>query len=110
MRISDCSSDVCSSDLPTARLAALRRAVGPALARRGPLRRVLGRRTVAALSGRLALSRLCHRRLQPGQDVRPLHHGAARTEERRVGTEHVSTGRSLWWTCQLKKNKSKKIK
>ena len=49
---------------PPAGLAGLRRALGPALARRRPLWRI--DRVVAepAASPRLALSRLCHRRLQ----------------------------------------------
>src|SRR3546814_9824151 len=70
MRISDLSSDVCSSDL-----------------RRAPDRRVLG-------GGRLDRFRIeiefsCGR-------ARGIHGVASRSEERRVGQECVSTCRSRW--------------
>ena len=58
-------------------VAALRRALGPALARRRPLRRQRRlREGQAAL--RLGLPRLGHQRLQPRPALRPLHHRAAR--------------------------------
>ena len=62
---------------PAARLAAVRRAVGPALAGRRPLRRVAHAPRVRP-EGRLAVPRLRHRRVQPGPAVRPLHAGAGR--------------------------------
>ena len=58
---------------PAARLAPLRREVGPALARPGPLRRDQRLRARLGQAVRLAVSRLCDRRLQPRQAVRPVH-------------------------------------
>ena len=52
-------------------LARLRRAMGTALARRRPVRRVAHAPRIR-LQGRLALSRLCHRRVQRRPAVRPL--------------------------------------
>ena len=57
---------------------ALRRAVGPALARRGPLRRLQRAGRERRLRQRLALSRLRHRRVQRRQAVRPVPPRAAR--------------------------------
>ena len=68
-------------DRPAARLAALRRALGPLLARCRALLRHQGRRQQegdAALRRCLDVSRLRDRRLQCGQAVRPLHHRADR--------------------------------
>src|SRR3546814_12886431 len=78
MRISDWSSDVCSSDLKRA----LRRApVGKCGIDRAPDEARIERR---------------------GQQVlRPT----ARSEERRVGKECVSTCRSRWWPYHEKKKK-----
>ena len=53
-------------------LASVRRALGPALARRGPLRRIDRFLAEPSLSARLALSRLRHRRRQRRQAVRPV--------------------------------------
>src|SRR3546814_13453528 len=86
MRISDWSSDVCSSDLPRrsglgARLLALRR-----------IFRVPGRRDAGV----------------SGQDGGALPHAdqvAHRSEERRVGKECVSTCRSRWSPYHSKKKK-----
>src|SRR3546814_5348108 len=78
MRISDWSSDVCSSDLVV-------RAVGDAL--RGP---GLDRASVGEVLQRFAEIRLRRR------DVRCFRHEGGRSEERRVGKECVSTGRSRW--------------
>ena len=61
---------------PPARLAALRRALGPALARPGPLRRQRRLREGHRPALRLALPRLGHRRAQPRPAVRPVHHRA----------------------------------
>ena len=60
-----------------ARLAPLRRTLGPHLARRGPLRRLrwLRKRQAAV---RLDVSRLGHRRVQPRPAVRPVRHRADR--------------------------------
>ncbi len=54
----------------------LRRAVGPALARPGPLRRQRRLREGLAPPQRLALPRLGHRRPQPRPPVRPVHRRA----------------------------------
>ena len=61
-------------------LAALRRALGPALARRGPLRRLQRPGRERRLRQRLALPRLRHRRLQPRQALRSVR---ARADRRR---------------------------
>ena len=64
---------------PPAGLAPLRRALGPALARRGPLRRGPGPLLPApALPQRLPLPRLGRRRLQRRHALRPLHRRADR--------------------------------
>src|SRR3546814_11302633 len=97
MRISDWSSDVCSSDL----------AQRAGLARRGP--------GMLDLAEDLRLAQ--HQRVEPGRDPEQVPHRvavpvvvevgvqglpgagsgvAARSEERRVGTEGVGTGRSRW--------------
>ena len=89
-----------AGDRPAARLAALRRAVGAALARRGRLRRLRRqrqRRHGAAL--RLQVSRLRHPLLQRRQAARPLPHRAA--GRRRAGPAaleqpHPRAGRDCW--------------
>src|SRR3546814_11876183 len=87
MRISDWSSDVCSSDLGTPPAAAA--AEGPALA-------LAGRRRAGAVV-RIAGRRVCHgRRARAGPD---------RSEERRVGKECVSTCRSRWSPYHYKKKR-----
>ena len=58
-------------------VAAVRRALGPALARRGPLRRI-GHAARLRLQGSVAVSRLRHRLLQPRRAVRPLRPRTAR--------------------------------
>src|SRR3546814_6635893 len=72
MRISDWSSDVCSSDLAAARAGG---AAGPARQRGG--------------------GHPVHARAQDGALQPPLR-GDVRSEERRVGKECVSTCRSRW--------------
>ena len=62
---------------PAAGVAAVRRALGPALARRGPLRRVERPGRQLRLPPRLALPRLRHRRVQRRQALRPVHPRAA---------------------------------
>src|SRR3546814_20321970 len=119
MRISDWSSDVCSSDL---------RCVDPVLraarARRQPplLPRVRGgvpvsqrpRAPRAALAGGAAGPVRTHRcandaAAQRAGEARPRDRGAggrrlARSEERRVGKEGVSTCRYRWSTYHSKKH------
>src|SRR3546814_20787348 len=85
MRISDWSSDVCSSDLGVVEQAAPMRgeaAVGDqgGVGRQGPVQLVQ----------------------QPRHVDRPLVGGQTRSEERRVGKECVSTCRSRWSPYQYK--------
>src|SRR3546814_2162433 len=95
MRISDWSSDVCSSDLPDHLALPLRFAAGTA--------RELGARSVGLIAPYLAYMRQ-DRRFSPGQAVsaplfaRFLEESFDRSEERRVGKECVSTCRSMWST------------
>ena len=63
---------------PAARLPALRRALGPALARPGPLRRDRRPRVRLRHPQRLALSRLRHPRLQRRPALRPVRRRAPR--------------------------------
>src|SRR3546814_19989382 len=108
MRISDWSSDVCSSDLETASSSpAIRR---PATRRRvrrkaagGRAGAVLARETVI---GQHFLHRRRGRRDLPGQQEEPPganQTGEDRSEERRVGQERVTTLRSRWLTYTSKK-------
>src|SRR3546814_3070172 len=85
MRISDWSSDVCSSDLGTDA------ALDPADPPPGPHPCPVDRRSAQA--GHAA------RRRADGGCLR-----RARSEERRVGKECVSTGRSRWSPYNYKKN------
>src|SRR3546814_8147688 len=80
MRISDWSSDVCSSDLD------LRGPVVPGAAGADGGRRRAG----GAGAQRLAV------RARQARPARRAAGGARRSEERRVGKECVSTGRSRW--------------
>src|SRR3546814_15837654 len=101
MRISDWSSDVCSSDLLTGQLHQVRgRAVH--------LARVADQAELRIP----ALARLDHLDERGGRgDVRPFERagddprlGIVRSEERRVGKECVSTCRSRWSPYHSKKN------
>src|SRR3546814_17982535 len=85
MRISDWSSDVCSADL---RDAAVGRDEGE----------IATRRIEAADGDRRALGAKAEGRLDIAKG-----YGAARSEERRVGTECVSTCRSRWSPYHSKK-------
>ena len=79
---------------PLPRLAALRRAPRPLLARRRPLRRH-PRHPLRQLPRDLALPRLGHRRLQPQHAVRPVHHRAAGRRpaaQRARSTSSIATG------------------
>src|SRR3546814_14241153 len=86
MRISDWSSDVCSSDLsskwPGQSSRWCRRAHFAQFGWRQDL--------IEAMGGSSVLRRLV------AAHVRPRRYGDARSEERRVGTECVSTCRSRW--------------
>src|SRR3546814_13709756 len=101
MRISDWSSDVCSSDLVLLTLEqAQTKARAVAAGHRGTLRIALAgdRRADAADEAGAAT----------GQAARPAI-AIARSEERRVGKEGVSTCRSRWAPYHYKKNKHKRI-
>ena len=69
-----------TADRAAARLAALRRALGAALDGRGPLRRLDGVRAGLPPRQRVAVPRLHHQRLQPGQALQPV---PARADRRR---------------------------
>src|SRR3546814_11907670 len=100
MRISDWSSDVCSSDLVRRADAADRRALRHAVAgahrqradsrnERRPAAAVIDDHDRAVIAERAGISD------RPGGGRG--HHGiVGRSEERRVGKECVSTGRSRW--------------
>src|SRR3546814_12967245 len=88
MRISDWSSDVCSSDLPLAIITGVGPGTGAALARRfhaGGYRVAMLARDASRLG---ALAEELPGSIAIGCDVR--------SEERRVGKECVSTCRSRW--------------
>src|SRR3546814_14622098 len=92
MRISDWSSEVCSSDLGVASRAERREAALAPMIEQG-LRHDAARRIAGAEE----------------EDVEWLGHHlsrSARSEERRVGKERVSTCRSRWSPYHEKKNRS----
>src|SRR3546814_16291060 len=96
MRISDWSSDVCSSDLVEAALEVARGA--PPLRRTGALPVPVD--LAEAVDARRA-------KLRAGLSQAPARivDCVARSEERRVGKECVSTCRSRWSPYHYKKNK-----
>src|SRR3546814_17437487 len=103
MRISDWSSDVCSSDLIVAVIASNGADYIACLA--AFHFRAFHQRQIARLGG-------LHQRLEIGAGVlRDCHDRSPRwpelprSEERRVGNEGVSTRRSRWWPYYLKKKK-----
>src|SRR3546814_13905143 len=112
MRISDWSSDVCSSDLPLVRdepkelKAARGRAVGPVV-------NAMLRDLCAAYALLDSVSSLIGRKVLTGEswrcDDRKSCHGD-RSEERRGGKEGVSTCRSGWSPDHEKKKEKIEIK
>src|SRR3546814_21176007 len=107
MRISDWSSDVCSSDLQTGdrrQVDVEHRTVAvdaqTAEGERHPAGHLIG--LVWRRVERVGPVRLGHR--QPAGASAVLHVGV-RSEERRVGNECVSTCRSRWSPYHYKKNK-----
>src|SRR3546814_5137885 len=92
MRISDWSSDVCSSDLLDLQLAALDVGAQSLFLEVGFLHRPVGE---AAQQFGLRPAALVAARPQPDLVGEQLCH-AARSEERRVGQEGVSTCRYRW--------------
>src|SRR3546814_3745414 len=93
VRISDWSADVCSSDLT--RRTALRQAHGERGGRENsPCLCVFARaKTLSHPQQRLLF--LCRQPVGP-RHLAPQRHPILRSEERRVGTEGVSTCRSRW--------------
>src|SRR3546814_9412697 len=87
LRISDWSSDVCSSDLQIVQ----RRTARAAVRRRGGLSPIYG---AGRERRRIYLDRAARRDAPARLRERELAEG--RSEERRVGKECVSTGRSRW--------------
>src|SRR3546814_11002697 len=102
MRISDWSSDVCSSDLAIAALARLgdvrvvELALQPAGGRRG-----------APLGGLHPDLEAAPREVASGRAAPAAPRPATRTDERRVGKERVSTCRSRWSPLHKKKQQHK---
>src|SRR3546814_4217268 len=91
LRISDWSSDVCSSDLPPPGQAQLEAIVliGDAKAGANRIEPVGGQGWVLVAVGQVE---------HAGTEQRPVaRESDARSEERRVGKECVSTCRSRWW-------------
>src|SRR3546814_17634841 len=108
MRISDWSSDVCSSDLPNNLAAHLVLVLPPALY----LVWDWAKRVDPPRPSQIILTSLCAIAgipllLLPGSRAALV--ALIRPEERRVGKEGVSTCRSTWWRALEKKkdNKSK---
>src|SRR3546814_17979669 len=103
MRISDWSSDVCSSDLKTLAEIGICFLFAPnhhpAMVRIQPIRKKLARRTIFNLMGPLSNPAGVLRQLigiaRPGY-VSIYGDAAARSEERRVGKECVRPCRSRW--------------
>src|SRR3546814_20624897 len=95
MRISDWSSDVCSSDLPRLVGGAAAGERDPAAAARAQVAGVQG---VAVAGQAVAAGVVDHRGDEMPLDVGAIVGGErrARSEERRVGKECVSTFRSRW--------------
>src|SRR3546814_17294611 len=97
MRISDWSSDVCSSDLPALNIGLLRKQ------HLADVRMLDDRHRIAALLGQRAALRTIARILHGMQIAGVAEHhraqandDARRSEERRVGKECVSTCRYRW--------------
>src|SRR3546814_17932858 len=89
MRISDWSSDVCSSDLFAADA-------------RAAIDGILARGRLPILAGGTGLY---FRALLQGLSPMPAADAAVRSEERRVGKECVSTCRSRWSPYHIKQKK-----
>src|SRR3546814_10981739 len=102
MRISDWSSDVCSSDLGRAGQYRLRIAVA---------RSAQGRpyRARPRIDGDDASREICQSPHRPVVGWAETEGRAGRSEERRVGKECVSKCRSRWSTYHTKKKKLNKV-
>src|SRR3546814_10994930 len=110
MRISDWSSDVCSSDLQNA--AELERIAGRPVQLGGSADAVRTDVARATAGGRIALRAIIARRQRIVEVARRAGgpRAAARSEGRRVGKEGVRTCRSRWSPLHLKKKNAKKRK
>src|SRR3546814_14574681 len=100
MRISDWSSDVCSSDLhapgPLDKTAIVQVPQGAALGKAAALLEKAGVLRDAGIFRRLSRYLGSPDPIRAGEFKIPAHASAARSEERRVGKECVSTCRSRW--------------
>src|SRR3546814_18943937 len=95
MRISDWSSDVCSSDLAKDSLVS----IGPGVERvEEEARALFPEARIAVFSSDTVFD---------AREARRLVESMARSEERRVGKECVSTCRSRWSPYHSKKNTTK---
>src|SRR3546814_18217997 len=103
MRISDWSSDVCSSDLRAAATCA-KHAVGAHDDRAGFSEAFDAEMIVSGYRGRL-IAHLMPFQAPDGDMVLDRDGNAMRSEERRVGKECVSTCRSRWSPYHSKKQK-----
>src|SRR3546814_11070947 len=104
MRISDWSSDVCSSDLITLEMAPLEirhRSVRPISAKHAQASRFLQQSPLVYVFGHGQFIQAAHAIVADAHlDDRGTMLGFwRRSEERRVGKECVSTCRSRWSTC-----------
>src|SRR3546814_18963605 len=102
MRISDWSSDVCSSDLPRPFLAVCRRSLEADGQRaadraRGADLGVGRRRTLGQRRGVATDIKLVEQVVDVDLEIGLVVEAEERSEERRVGKECVSTCRSRWW-------------
>src|SRR3546814_14698380 len=110
MRISDWSSDVCSSDLESAPVLVAPRLHGPRITavdvreKPDPAQIVRFRGEIGHIDRNLPVER--HRQRMARRDKRIHLFPVPRPEERRVGKECVSTGRSRW-SPDPEKNKTK---
>src|SRR3546814_20175839 len=115
MRISDWSSDVCSSDLPNARRQRLgehrrrrfERRLGERIGKE--VRVEIGELLIEDVDDRAVLE-IVLRRKKRGEQHRRGDVDARRSAERRVGKECVSTCRSRWSPDHSKKKKNRKKK
>src|SRR3546814_4576953 len=89
LRISDWSSDVCSSDLVVSRSVTL----GQTVAGDAELFRVAN---LSRVSVTVALSPADAGKVRPGSEIEIVSGDRRRSEERRVGKEGVSKCRSRW--------------
>src|SRR3546814_19147000 len=110
MRISDWSSDVCSSDLDRARRIRLWRQIAPDLSQMAD-RRDAALAPVVAAQGKDPAAALLAWHAQGtrmARGARTARRRRVRSEERRVGEECVSTCRSRGSAYHYKKKKEKK--